>query len=88
MTTIFRPNHRMAEAVINDLVDQARWHGRNRIELRATDGRLVGHIELYDHAIETRPKDLPRRLRPKERLSKRQRDKAKREKLERERSRT
>jgi hypothetical protein len=61
------------------MVETARRHPDRAVQITDTTGAVVGEFRLLD--LPKRPKDMPRRLRPKERLSKRQRAQAKREKL-------
>ncbi len=61
------------------LVEAARQRPGGRLEIRDESGAVVA--EVIAHELPKRPKDMPRALRPKQKLSKRQRDAVKREKL-------
>lgn len=69
-----------AQAWLDQLVEYARGQMGGRLEIRdAATGAVVATLQT--HETPKRPQDMPRHLRPKEKLSKRQRDAAKREKL-------
>lgn len=61
------------------MVETARRHPDRAVQITDTTGAVVGEFRVFD--LPKRPVDMPRRLRPKARLSKRQRDLVKREKL-------
>lgn len=63
---------------MSDLVRVAQQEANRRFDIRDQTGAIVATVIAHD--LPTRPKDMPRHLRPKEKLSKRQRDAAKREK--------
>jgi hypothetical protein len=60
------------------LVDAAR-RANGRLEIRDQAGAIVATVIAHD--LPKRPQDMPRALRPKQKLSKRQRTAAKRSKL-------
>jgi hypothetical protein len=65
--------------VLGALVNTAREQPGGKLDLRDESGAIVATVQA--HELPKRPKDMPRHLRPKEKLSKRQRDAAKRKKL-------
>ncbi|MGH2877083.1 MAG: hypothetical protein ACRDLV_12605 [Solirubrobacteraceae bacterium] len=65
--------------LITALIDGARQLPDRRLPIRDQTGRVVATVDAHDAA--TRPKDMPRHLRPKRKLSKRQRIAARRDKL-------
>jgi len=69
-----------ANEVVTQLVEAARREPNGRIDLRDPTGAVVATVQA--HALPKRPKDMPRHLRPKMKLSKRERDAAKRMKRE------
>lgn len=66
---------------VNQIIAAAQAQPDHRLPIRDAIGRVVATVEFHD--APTRPQDMPRHLRPKRQLSKRQRDQAKRQKLER-----
>jgi hypothetical protein len=62
-------------AVLNALVETARRQPNGRLFLRGRQGETIAVVEA--HSLPTRPQDMPRSLRPKLKLSKRQRTAAK-----------
>lgn len=61
------------------LIQGARQQPGGRLDIRDHTGAIVAHVQAYDAV--RRPRDMPRALRPKHKLSKRQRSAAKRAKL-------
>lgn len=64
---------------LEQLVDIARGHPARKLEIRDLSGAVIATLQVHD--IPKRPKDMPRALRPKQKLSRRQRTQAKLEKL-------
>lgn len=66
--------------VVQALAQNAHQTGVRELPiLDGPNGARVATLTLHD--LPTRPKDMPRAMRPKRKLSKRQRDAAKREKV-------
>lgn len=65
--------------VIGELIAAARQQPDRKFQIRDESGAVIATFMVHDTPV--RPKDMPRHLRPKFRLSKRQRDAVKREKL-------
>jgi hypothetical protein len=65
-------------AFLGGLILMARQQPGGKLELRDQTGAVVATVQAHDQA--KRPKDLPRALRPKAKLSKRQRGAARRSK--------
>lgn len=66
-------------AFATSLLNFARQQPGGKLEFRDQTGAVVMTVQAHDLA--RRPKDMPRHLRPKQKLSKRQRTAAKRSKL-------
>lgn len=62
------------------LIETARRDPNHSVQVMDATGAVAGEFRVFD--LPKRPVDMPRHLRPKPRLSKRQRDQAKREKME------
>lgn len=61
------------------LIEDGRRRGLNQIPIRDSSGAQIAVLTL--HMLPKRPEDMPRALRPKQKLSKRQRDSAKHKRL-------
>lgn len=70
---------RLQTELVTALVETARLQPDRKYQIRDQSGAVVATVEA--HITPTRPKDMPRHLRPKRLLSKRQRVAARREKL-------
>ncbi len=68
-------SNQQAIQMVTDLVVAARARGGSFDIQDGATGAVVATVVAHD--LPTRPKDMPRRLRPKQRLSKRQRTQAK-----------
>lgn len=71
--------HQRALTWLAGLVEAARQAPNGQLEIRDQTGAVVATLQAHDLA--KRPKDMPRALRPKQKLSKRQRAAVKRDKL-------
>jgi len=71
--------HPQLDEAVGTLVGMARWAPGGALPIQDPSGRTVATLQFHD--VPARPQDMPRHLRPKQKLSKRERDAAKREKL-------
>lgn len=63
------------EEAVGGLIGMAQSRPGNRLDLRNEQGVVIATLQVHD--VPVRPKDMPRALRPKRKLSKRQRVAAK-----------
>lgn len=74
MTHAFTPLHPASAQLLGHLIDAAKTQPGNRLDIKADSGAVVATLQAHD--LPVRPQDMPRHLRPKARLSRRQQARA------------